>query len=430
MKLDQLPVEILSEICTFFPAHDVPAFRLCCRSFSEIGIRYLIPEVEVVCLLPSLQRLQAIAKHPVLRLYVRSVIYNTDVLPKYHKKKQWLAFVKDRDPREMRLEKSNARNGPTLDDIAWNVYRQTYAQQQDFLEQFSQGRNVRTSAGFRKENPKEAFKASIEELPAISSIEIGGSLYPHDSIPKDYRSYLTFPVRRYLDECPDAVALRGSLLDTYAMSRPLHLSLQTRKGSWRFFGCDHATIPQCKPEIWKLQALHLNISPPRVANSYMKKELPRCEKRLLEGLVRDVITSIATLETLELSSTDNECHELSDSYTCFFNLELVLGNFTWKNLHSLRLMQFETQETYLLDVLGRHAKTLKTVCCINMDIHPKPESLNSLRRKLPMVLDLYKTVFLHDFFLHGAEMWEDEEPSFNIWRPWLYKEVLDLRWFR
>ena len=178
-----------------------------------------------------------------------------------------------------------------------------------------------------------------------------------------------------------------------------------------------------------LHVLRLNISPLNVVYGHKKQALPRCEKLLLDGYVRDILTSRTALEGLRLSSTANEVHELSDSFNCFFNLELVLGNHTWPFLQDLRLMQFETTEDYLLELFARHAGTLSIIYCMNMKIHPLKESLASLRRKLPGILDLQKTMFLHDFALHDAESWKGDAIVPNG-KFWLYDKPLDLRRFR
>ncbi|CAH0025051.1 unnamed protein product [Clonostachys rhizophaga] len=77
-----LPLEILHYICNCLTDHaDVSNFRLACRTLNSVGLDNLAPK--------SLDRLKAIATHPVLRHHVYTVLCLTDVLPYYESFESW-----------------------------------------------------------------------------------------------------------------------------------------------------------------------------------------------------------------------------------------------------------------------------------------------------------------------------------------------------
>ncbi len=59
---------------------DVPNLRLTCKSLGEVGLEYLLPEVELLFTLKSFDRLRQISEHPALSRHVKSLVYRIDSL--------------------------------------------------------------------------------------------------------------------------------------------------------------------------------------------------------------------------------------------------------------------------------------------------------------------------------------------------------------
>ena len=72
--MERLPLELLDNVCrSLLKPKPVREFRLVCRRFAEVGLRYLIPAVSVWPDSKSLERLECIANHPRLRHHVVQV---------------------------------------------------------------------------------------------------------------------------------------------------------------------------------------------------------------------------------------------------------------------------------------------------------------------------------------------------------------------
>ena len=174
------------------------------------------------------------------------MIYNATVLPRFSKRKQWFRRLKFEADDQVRWEEPGVLNGLTSDDLqrAWEVYKHTCNLQQDFRRRFDQERPDTGSLDPCWENPRQAFRKSIGDFPALSCVEVGIPLAPRHIVPKDYRSYLTRPAPE--PEASSATkALRALMLDTSITTRPLHL-LHDQRDTWRFFDCDDTTFFRLK----------------------------------------------------------------------------------------------------------------------------------------------------------------------------------------
>ena len=62
-------------------ADDVCNLRLTSRKFASLGLRYLVPRVQLVRMPKAFERLRAIANHPVLSRHVVEIVYYIDEIP-------------------------------------------------------------------------------------------------------------------------------------------------------------------------------------------------------------------------------------------------------------------------------------------------------------------------------------------------------------
>ena len=94
--MDRLPVEILDNVCaTHLSGEDILNFRLVCRVFATVGIRYILPKVSVALLPQTFTHLTAIPEHPVISQYVKTIVYQVDLLPEirfYREYKNYVMF--------------------------------------------------------------------------------------------------------------------------------------------------------------------------------------------------------------------------------------------------------------------------------------------------------------------------------------------------
>lgn len=104
----QLPHELLRCICAHLPLQELKHIRLTCKTLASVGVEMLLPELEVLYTLESLERLRAISLDPVLRLHVTSLVYTADRIRWYPDGcfREWKAEVQGIDALESFSEES------------------------------------------------------------------------------------------------------------------------------------------------------------------------------------------------------------------------------------------------------------------------------------------------------------------------------------
>ena len=80
--MDHLPAELLHRICVYLKDADIKTFRQLARRYADIGLEYLLPVLHIVCLSESLKKLQQVSNHPVMRYYVREILFEPSLLEK------------------------------------------------------------------------------------------------------------------------------------------------------------------------------------------------------------------------------------------------------------------------------------------------------------------------------------------------------------
>ncbi|CAH0028168.1 unnamed protein product [Clonostachys rhizophaga] len=133
--LIDLPAEILHHVCKQLSGStDVCNFRLVCRAFGDIGLFSLAPTISFTLSRRGLARLRDICSHPVLRHYVYSIVFLTEVLRPYsdfeswRQKSDWGTDL-DFDENEGDLDDGREVFDATIFD-RWSVYESLLASQE------------------------------------------------------------------------------------------------------------------------------------------------------------------------------------------------------------------------------------------------------------------------------------------------------------
>ncbi|MCJ1332154.1 hypothetical protein MMC10_008846 [Thelotrema lepadinum] len=88
--MNSLPNELLFSICSYLKTtEDLKSFRLLGRNCAAVGLHSLIPFVSIVVRNSSLNRLDKISSHPVLKKHVQNLKLYVDVVPSFSSSKQW-----------------------------------------------------------------------------------------------------------------------------------------------------------------------------------------------------------------------------------------------------------------------------------------------------------------------------------------------------
>ncbi len=127
--MDQLPFELQHLIFALVDLSDVPNLRLACKTFANVGLDYLLPEVEITFSRKSFDRLAEIVKHPILSHRVKSLFYHIDVLREHYNWDEWMRAIGDKllygiNTVNSWMPRTPAFGAPKRD---WRLYRRNRA---------------------------------------------------------------------------------------------------------------------------------------------------------------------------------------------------------------------------------------------------------------------------------------------------------------
>ncbi|KAL8914342.1 MAG: hypothetical protein Q9172_007102 [Xanthocarpia lactea] len=127
--MDLLPFELQHLIFTLVDRSDVPNLRLACKTFANVGLDYLLPEVEITFTRKSFDHLAEIVKHPILSQRVTSLFYHIDVLREHHDKDEWMRAIGDKLSFGINTVNNWMHPRPTFDAPKrdWRLYRRNRA---------------------------------------------------------------------------------------------------------------------------------------------------------------------------------------------------------------------------------------------------------------------------------------------------------------
>ena len=91
--MDTAPAEVARIICSLLPVPAVRNIRLVNKRFASLGAEFLIPQAHLEFTPQSIKRLTEISSHPVLKHYVRSLLYEADRRNYHEVKSTWLRHI-------------------------------------------------------------------------------------------------------------------------------------------------------------------------------------------------------------------------------------------------------------------------------------------------------------------------------------------------
>ncbi|KAI4284356.1 MAG: hypothetical protein L6R38_001462 [Xanthoria sp. 2 TBL-2021] len=130
-----LPLELHHHIFALVDRSDVPNLREVCKTFANVGLDYLLPEVEITFTRKSFEHLAEVVKHPILGRRVKSLVYHIDVLKTHYSSGEWMRGIggalymgnpKACSPKLRYTEKELA--------IGYATYEKTRAEQEDLRQ--------------------------------------------------------------------------------------------------------------------------------------------------------------------------------------------------------------------------------------------------------------------------------------------------------
>ena len=348
--MDRLPAEILLKICADLPTYDVPSFRLCCRSWASIGVRYLLPVVRVICSDPSLEALEAIANHPTWSRYVHTLVYSVGTLPRLATRQDWLIFTKldERSARRWQPDPGMERIRP-ISDIeiieGWQSYQTCWDQQ-------TQRACQRLEC---------VLSSSVMKFPALRCIKLENT---GDRDVCHFQKALveTRAARRspHLGAYNETLALRAMLTGACRLKQSLQI-LQARPITLNFFNGDLSILSHLKDSVKNLQEIHLVIFPQfsikvfNAWNSGYPDKRRRCKIPFSELLFDGFLTAASHLRRISLEGIFS--NQIGGPICLCQELDSLKSD----ALRELWLKGFCTTEEHLFDLIKGHAETLKEI---------------------------------------------------------------------
>ncbi|KAL8780224.1 MAG: hypothetical protein Q9213_006569 [Squamulea squamosa] len=367
MRIDQLPVEIISEICENVSEVDIPSLRLTSRLLAEVATPFLLDEIHLVFKPDSFQRLLEISRHPVISRAVTSLLYEIDSLATFETRSDWEdrvfepsylellqrwpkrnaceeeqqdALQREKEQRKDRCY-GNRKERYQEDDLAkgWDSYSVMYTEQ-ELLR--------RNGHGF--EDMYSAFRA----LPNLGSITMseGCTIVTRTKyLDKTFSASLQRLGSQHDTGIPQARAL---LLSAARAGLSLH-EVQLGYVDWQFLQADEADFLEMKNALKSVTTFEVHISTGcNEVTDEIGITIPECSEYLKSHRFWHLIKDTPLLEDLTIAFDWFEP-------TCPAQLDWLIGSSRWEHLATVAFECIDTDELSCIAFFRRHQDTLREV---------------------------------------------------------------------
>ena len=361
--IERFPPEILDRICEDLKTRDIRSLRLVSRFCSNVATPWLINSFGLRFTLSSFRRLNEISRHPVISLWITSIVYVPNVFIDSQGKRYYDQCVEDIDANGLPQsfeEKQDVdvavhNNGDPADDCENSEEEKAL----DAIGSDLPDAHVKNRAWYvrqwklcRQDYGYRLLMESMRRLPNLINIDMweddtGLTLSENISIPN--------APKRYSHYSPFKVPQAHLLLEA---ANEAGVALERLELGWIYW--DFLQKPE---DVWQRMAGALTnlwsfgcrlASSPVEVNSDDHPNRPRCRQLVQRGRVYDVIAKASSLESLAISC---------DLYifTCPPDLKDAVRSAKWCNLRNVDLGCLEAAAGVLLAFFNRHAATLRTL---------------------------------------------------------------------
>ncbi|VUC22277.1 unnamed protein product [Clonostachys rosea] len=346
IALTTLPTEVLYTICECFNSRlDVASFRLVCRAFGDIGLRFLVPMVTIAPTAESIARLRAISLHPVLRHHVAGITFLVNVFYPDAGYNSWVGRV----PRPR-----NSRDPGGIGVPDWAMYNKLLLEQQEAFNALGPGQSVEQAfrrltnldhliiaESFNEDylRRNKTYKTFLHRFPGYDVCE-GQPFYPFSAA----SSYTGLPGVKPLKAFLRAMGgskVRKLLIDT------LDVGFFDVREAW-----DDTNMREGLSDVRVIE-LCLCVDGDRQAQS-----MAEAKRILSTDRLKEFLCSAPRLEEIHIS------FDWILSTTGYFDVKLANAlptQHTWSHLQSLQIDSFEIMTYHFLDFVSSHRDTLKSI---------------------------------------------------------------------
>ncbi|KAL9023057.1 MAG: hypothetical protein Q9180_008415 [Flavoplaca navasiana] len=341
---------------------DVPNLRLTCKSLAAVGSEYLLPEVDLLFIPESFNRLRRLSEHPVLSRHVKSLVYRIDSLKTCQNISEWWEQI----PQAAYLGfcSSNPSGPKPPDDESYLQWRDWISEQPFLSLDPSHQRLLRhkwekhqllwTKQEYLRQNNfgQAQLMTIVANLPDLKHI-IVTNYYFKEILPEPN------PYRLFGDVFGD---LSGEYNHGHGAAVPQvltvlrcidHCRLPIRTlcfglAEWHLFD-NEDFIRLAKKTLGSLITLQMRMAVKPVDSTYY---LNLCRR----GLLPDFFRSLPSIQRLDI-----EFDLFGGSNQPITEFQTVIGTRVWSRLHTISLEYFLTSQHNLVDLFKRHARSLKVV---------------------------------------------------------------------
>lgn len=378
--MERLPIEITHMVFANLKGRPrgIARLRLVCKTFAAIGLHYLVPELHLIFISGSFERLREISERPIISQHVETLFYEADTLTSYETMRQWKnsivvppwlesipgdqldppsATASEREHRAYMRNIQKLRAGPRYTQsekhlkLVYETYR-NYLSDQAKLRACDYNAEVIREAMARMPNLKE-IALSMEYC-----LYEGRSGVLERAFANVYQS--AFGDDGQSESC-GVPQMRSLLLGASHAGLKLEV-LRCGIVHWEIFRQDTEVFAQMRNAVRNLKTLQLHITT-RISDEELAYEdgddyhsqIPACAEYLKEsGRMRELVTAAPNLRSLDIT------------FDCQYpyppaGLKESVGGLTWHSLKNVGFGIVETTEDELMDYYTRHASTLEAV---------------------------------------------------------------------
>lgn len=367
--MDQLPVELITLVCSFLKPRDIGHLRRASKLYADVCRPSMFREEHLMFTPASFEHLQAISSDPKIAAYVTSFFYEADTLPFFDSKDEWELHLTDR------AYTSAIESLPPLDPTSSDRTRRAYQREYKRLwrrprHQYSR---LQVTTAYQKyldysteqdDMRRDKYHAgkiadALAKLPNLQEIILSLECWRHErseALKDAYKDCYTVAHGDNSWTEPLGVPQMLSLLLGSARTRMNLKRLSCGLVEWWIFRQDDKVFEELKKAVRNLQELTLELSTgikdSLEGHEIRGGEIETCAEYLKNGRVLDFLAAAPKLRMLDFRF--DLCNP-----NCAADLRYVVGRHKWEFLADVTLSTLEGRAEDLLGFCETHATTLR-----------------------------------------------------------------------
>ncbi|MCJ1462342.1 hypothetical protein MMC07_000942 [Pseudocyphellaria aurata] len=369
--MNQLPVELVTLVCSFMKPRDVGHLRRTSKLYADIGRPFMFRQFHLMFTPQSFRRLKELASNPAWAPLVTSLYYEADTLPFFESFEDWEFHVFD--PANF----SGSELMPPLDPNSSERARRAYNRDLRKLRQRAHHQYSRPQlrAAYQKyldyskvqdkmrEDEYHAGKIAdaMVRLPNLGELVLSLMGGRSKKLANAYSDSLVIPNGDNSWTEPLGVPQMLSLLQGSART-PMKLKLlHGGVVDWRFFDQSDEVFQDLQKAVGNLQELSLQLSTGIEEGGYspygvedLGVEIDACAEYLKNGRLLKFLSAAPNLRGLDLRFDWSNPN-------CPTDLKYVVGGHRWEFLADVTLSTFDSTAENLVGFCEKHAMTLQSL---------------------------------------------------------------------